>query len=145
VIGLVACCKSKLALPAPARELYTSQLFRLSLEYAQHYCDVVYVVSALHGLVELDHVIEPYESTARQMSPLQRAAWANRIAGQLRQRHAGEILCVLAGSVYVEPIKAAYRELDQDAVILDCLRGMQIGERLAFLTAQVRGLRRKAS
>jgi hypothetical protein len=145
MIGIVACSKSKLAKPAPARELYTSHLFRLSLEYAEQHCDAVYIASAMHGLVELEHVIEPYDSTVQHMSPLQRAKWAHRIAGQLRERHAGDIICALAGSAYIEPIKAAYYELDRDVVILDVLRGMQIGERLAFLTAQVVGARRKAS
>lgn len=59
-IGLVGCASQKLKRPAPARELYVSQLFRKAAAYAEATCDVWYILSAKHGLVRPDTVLEPY-------------------------------------------------------------------------------------
>lgn len=71
-IGLVGCSGPKREAPAPARQLYTSQLFRSTLALAERRHDVVYVISAKHELVELDQVVAPYDprraSTAGSLS-----------------------------------------------------------------------------
>ena len=43
-VGLVGCASAKLRLPAPARELYVSQLFKKVSAYAGQTCDRWYVV-----------------------------------------------------------------------------------------------------
>lgn len=58
-IYLIACCKTKAATPMPARELYRSDLFVKSVEFAERVGSAWYVLSAEHGLMHPDKVIEP--------------------------------------------------------------------------------------
>jgi hypothetical protein len=55
------CAARKLDRPAPARELYVSQLFEKASAYATAARDRRYVLSAKHGLVQPDTVLEPYD------------------------------------------------------------------------------------
>lgn len=68
---VIPCGRAKLDGPAPARELYTGSMFRHALNNVERLAalDVaegrgparVLVLSALHGLVELDKVLAPYD------------------------------------------------------------------------------------
>lgn len=71
-VGLVGCASQKLRRAAPARELYVSQLFKKASAYAEKTCDRWYILSAKHGLVHPDEVLEPYDvklDTHARMSP----------------------------------------------------------------------------
>lgn len=81
-IGLVACSKMKLARPAPARELYTSPLFRAASIYCEATYDRWLILSALHGLMEPDQVIEPYDVTLRGMPQARQLEWIARVVAQ---------------------------------------------------------------
>jgi len=67
VIGLVGCGKSKLTHPAPAKDLYTGQLFKLARAYAERFCDGWGVLSAKHHFVLPDEVLAPYDLTLKQL------------------------------------------------------------------------------
>jgi hypothetical protein len=135
VIGLVACCKTKLDRAAPARELYVSPLFRLSLAYAEARCERVYVASALHDLVEPDRVLQPYERTLTDLNRFQRTLFGYAVVRGLIDRHGWDFdLLVLAGAAYVTPIARALADLSAGLRLIEPLRGMQIGERLSFLS-----------
>lgn len=134
MIGLVACCKTKLDRAAPARELYRSPLFRLSLAYAERTCETVYVASALHGLVRLDAVIAPYEATLIGATRTYRAAWGELVLGALVERHGTNLpITFLVGRDYVAPIMLARHGLRVHVSARSPLAGLQIGQRLAFL------------
>ncbi len=64
---VIPCCANKTAGAAPAEKLYDSDHFRFTLRAAQARAEVigarVWVLSARHGLVPLDRVIEPYDVT----------------------------------------------------------------------------------
>jgi len=50
-IVLISCVKRKLPHRVPAKDLYISQLFKLSFAYAQRLRpDAIYILSAKHGL-----------------------------------------------------------------------------------------------
>lgn len=135
MIGLVACCKTKLDRAAPARALYTSPLFRKSLAYAEALCELVYVMSAEHGLVELDAVLAPYDRTLAKMTARERATCGAVIALQLLVDHGSTFdLLVLAGAPYVEPIRAAFVHAGAHVTIREPLAGLEIGQRLSFLS-----------
>lgn len=136
MIGLVGCCKTKLDHAAPARELYTSPLFRMSLEYAQQWCTSVYVASALHDLLELDRVLAPYSRSMASLSTFQRSMFGAAVARGVVDRHGknGLKLLVLAGTLYVDPIRAAFARMGLEVSINDPLRGLQLGSRLSFLS-----------
>lgn len=128
MIGLVSCSSQKLDRAAPARELYCSPLFKLSLRYAQRYCDVVYVLSGKLGLVALDQIVEPYDT--RVASGWLRISWARKIATRLRRRHGEDHYFVLAGASYADPLASHIK-------VVKPLAGMQIGERLQWLTGML--------
>jgi len=86
-IILVSCVKSKLNHPAKARDLYTSSLFRMNMQFAQSLQpDAIYILSAKYGLLELDHEIAPYELTLNNMPERTRKAWALNVLEALRQK-----------------------------------------------------------
>lgn len=154
MIGVIACSAQKLACErAPARELYTSQLFRMSLAYAERRCDGdVYVVSALHELVPLDRELTPYDfEMSDRGGKRARETWGERVASALISKHgrAFETL-MLAGKTYADPIarglcmhfgydsKASEWRGCRDRPVVEPLKGMQIGQRLSWLSTQLK-------
>jgi hypothetical protein len=77
--------KSKRPTAAPAAELYTSPLFRGARAAVESSCDRWFILSALHGLVSPDAVLEPYEKTLTTASVTERREWAGRVLHQLVQ------------------------------------------------------------
>lgn len=72
-IVLIGCGKSKVDYRTRADELYTGALFRLSLKYAHTLApDAIYILSALHGLVELDKELDPYNKTLNSAKKCER-------------------------------------------------------------------------
>jgi hypothetical protein len=85
-IVLISCVKRKGGKRAKARELYTSDLFRKSLKYAQSLTpDTIYILSAKHGLLELDTKIKPYNETLKTMKAPQVKAWARGVLDELER------------------------------------------------------------
>lgn len=135
-VGLVACAKTKRDREAPARELYKSGLFTLSLAHAEKRCDETFVVSAAHGLLELDQVVQPYDRTLRDLPKKERLAWGSRLVDAVAGRYGPLALHVLvfAGLDYLEPIEAAAR---RRAWVLEApLARKTIGQRLAWLKSE---------
>jgi hypothetical protein len=102
-IALVSCVKSKQPSPAPAKDLYTSPLFRGTRAFAEANADAWYILSAEHGLLHPDQVIAPYERTLNKMGKAARQEWAERVQGQLAAvlPPRAEVI-VLAGERYRE-------------------------------------------
>lgn len=65
VVMVIPCGKDKLDHAAAASDLYTGSAFKAALAAALHQVDgdrsKVLILSALHGLVGLDDVLEPYD------------------------------------------------------------------------------------
>ncbi len=123
---LVSCSGPKLKNPAPARDLYTSALFTKSRAWAEKNGSEWLILSALHGVVSPDTVVAPYDRTLTKMSKEERQAWTDKVLGQL-ERFRGSKVSVLAGKHYRGWIPAF------GPVGLP-LNGLQLGERLAWLT-----------
>lgn len=69
-IALVSCSKSKQCYPCKACEMYMpSSLFRYSYQYAKKYADKVYILSAKHGLLRENMIIEPYDLLEHNLPP----------------------------------------------------------------------------
>lgn len=138
-VALVGCSGRKLQRAAPARELYTSPLFRKSLAYAQTLTSDVFVISAQHGLVPLDHQVEPYDLELRKMTDDERAWWGLEVTNALARLFPREPLrlVILAGSLYADHLTAY--DVDHRAwKFEEPLVGLEIGERLSFLNTQLR-------
>ena len=62
---LIACVKSKQDKPAPACDLYVSDWFKSALAYARKLSpDVICVLSAKYGLLELEQANSQYDEIA---------------------------------------------------------------------------------
>lgn len=135
-IGLVGCASAKLDRPAPARELYTSSLFRKAAAYAEATCDRWFILSALHGLVHPDAVLDPYDVKLGRGKPQDPAVWgwADQVNGQLEESLADidhPLLVTLAGDQY--RIFLHYSAWPFEVP----MRGLGIGEQLAWLTQRL--------
>jgi hypothetical protein len=85
-IGLVSCVKSKLGRRAPARELYTSALFRGARHFVERSCERWFILSAQHGLVDPDQVFAPYERTLTTAPLSVRRDWSRVVVAQLEEQ-----------------------------------------------------------
>ena len=130
---LVTCVKEKLDRPAPARDLYTSALFKKERAYAEHSDLPWFILSAEHGLVAPDEWLAPYERYLPDTPRSYRTAWGGWVverlevlAGPLR----GRTIEIHAGSSYVaslrEPLTA------KGARLFEPLNGLTMGQRLAW-------------
>jgi hypothetical protein len=135
-IGLVGCSSVKLDHAAAARDLYRSALFRKSSAWAEANCDQWYVLSAKHGLVHPDTVLEPYEAklgSPRTGPPI--PWWNNKVRQQLGTELAlikKPNLVVLAGSAYrsfLHPLTWPFEVP---------MEGMRIGQQLHWLTVALK-------
>lgn len=126
-IGLVACCGQKLDGSHSAGAIYQSALFLKSKQWVLDHCQQWFILSAKYGLLAPDTMIESYNLTLNTMSAPARREWAARVREQLAP-HAGARFVVLAGERYC----AALDGLDVERP----LRGLGIGEQLAWLTKQ---------
>ena len=133
-IGLVGCAAAKLRRPAPARDLYVSQLFKKAAAYAEANTDRWYVLSAKYGLVASDEIIRPYDAKLGTKTGPPIWDWARDIAKQLdrelRFDHDVELL-VLAGEQY----RTFLRFVDYPARVP--MEGMGIGQQLGYLTREL--------
>ena len=104
-VALVGCSASKLKHAAPARELYTSALFRSAYAYAEKTCDAVLIVSAFYGVVAPKAIIRPYDWSLRKYRKSEREDWGVRTVGQLLPSFAlPPLLVILAGRVYADAL-----------------------------------------
>jgi hypothetical protein len=144
-IGLVSCSQQKLSRPARAHLLYSSPLFQMSVTYAEKHCETVLILSALHGLVELDTMLKPYD--CKLGGKKEKASWAMRVASSLIFRFGRDSeLMILAGADYAVPLKTALLTHDGHTSKLgwtgwrgkieEPLKGKMIGRRLSFLKAE---------
>lgn len=85
-IVLISCASKKLSYRARAKDIYISQLFKLNLNYAKNLNpDKIFILSAKHGLLDLDTEIEPYNKTLNKMIDEQIKQWADKIISDLEK------------------------------------------------------------
>ncbi|WBY01539.1 hypothetical protein PE066_19065 [Ramlibacter tataouinensis] len=131
-IALVGCVKSKRPHPAPAEDLYTSALFRALRAYARRHADRWFILSAEHGLLQPQDVVQPYEKTLLTMAKPARQQWASKVATQLDAvLPAGCRLILLAGQRYREDLEPLLQARGHQIDVP--LRGLRLGEQLRQL------------
>lgn len=132
-IALIACCKGKRAGVHPARTLYTGDLFAKSLEWAEANTDHQHILSAAHGLLELDTHIPEYNCTLAQLDTHDRHVWACRVMERLHPLiRQGDEVVFLAGRLYRDPLIQHLR--DRKGVSWSIpMEGKGIGEQKQWL------------
>lgn len=104
-IALVGCLASKCDHPAPARDFYTSRLFRASYAYAEKTCDAVLIVSAFYDVVAPTQKLYPYDRNLRVYNKREREDWGVRTIGQLLPGvDMLPQLVILAGKLYADAL-----------------------------------------
>ena len=132
-VALVSCVKTKRDIPQPAKDLYTSPLFKGLRRYAEAHADTWFILSAEYGLVAPDQVLEPYEKTLNRMSARERARWAEDVKAKLaRVLPAGAEVIVLAGERYRADLVPFLKQRGHKVSIP--LEGMPFGRQLQFLS-----------
>ncbi|MGM8930211.1 DUF6884 domain-containing protein [Salinicola halophyticus] len=135
-IALVSCVKTKQPVPAPAGELYTSNLFRSLRAYARRQADCWYVLSAEHGLLAPETVIAPYERTLNRMPIADRRAWADRVCHSLSEAIPSDAsILMLAGERYRENLMPWLAARGHTVEVP--LAGKRLGHQLSWLRDQV--------
>ena len=80
----LACVKKKNDYSCMAKDMYTSDLFKKSLEYAYSlHPENIYILSAKYGLLELDDLIDTYDKTLLHMTKRERTDWYNMVKNQM--------------------------------------------------------------
>lgn len=139
-VVIVPCGGAKLTEPAPAGDLYVGSYHRATRRAAAAIAaDTgarVLILSALHGLLELDRVVAPYDLRMGQADSVTPA----RVAEQAVALGVDGAVTVLAGRAYADVVTAVWPDARRP---LDGTRGM--GDQLARLAAIAAGRRSRAA
>ena len=141
-IILIACVSQKGDKKAKAKDLYISQLFKSSLAFAnKQNPDKIFILSALHHLLDIDQEIEPYNVTLSSVPKAKRKPglkiltseekvnWGKKVVEQLSKQTdlQNDEFMVLAGQEYIKPIINSIPHFQNP------LNGLRQGERVKFL------------
>ena len=132
---IVGCGKSKLDRRAPARELYTGQLFRSHMELAVRLpARRLMILSAFYGLIDQAQEIDPYEVTVTGMTADARNDWGRAAALAVEAAsQPKELVIVLAGAGYLRWADECARRISTP------LASMTTGERRSVIRGMVHG------
>ena len=129
-VVLISCVKRKLDHAAPAKDLYTSPLFRLSWKYAQtRNPDKIFILSAKYHLLNSEKVVEPYDQTLNRMNSQDRKEWSAKVLKELRANTdtKNDRFVLLAGRSYLRYIE------DEIVHKEEPLKGLSFGRRISRL------------
>lgn len=86
-VVLLSCAEKKLTSKSKARDLYSASLnFKNILNKVEADSpDYIFIVSAKHGLVELDQELEPYDFTINDLNEKEKKEWAKQITKKLKE------------------------------------------------------------
>lgn len=127
---LISCCKTKLPYSAPAEQLYQSAGFKKSLAYAKSLNpDGIFILSALHHLVSLDSVLEPYNVCLNDFTSDKKRDWSKFVIKQLSEVAdiQNDKFIILAGKNYYSELLPFLPNYSLP------LEGLGLGKRLAWL------------
>jgi hypothetical protein len=127
---LVACAARKAPERCKAADLYRSAWFRKARAWVEHRDHRWMILSAQHGLVHPDALLDPYDKALTTMPSALRRAWSFGVISDLERLHPDiDRIIILAGRVYRDHIVEW-----AGARALVPMAGMGIGEQLAWLT-----------
>lgn len=134
VLHLVACAAGKLDRAAPAADLYQSDWFTKARAYVESIGAPWRILSAKHGLVDPAQLLEPYDFTLAELSPIGRLAWGEQVALDLHHlAPLGASITFLAGRMYRDAVLASPCFGGWKASVP--MEGLGIGEQKAWLVA----------
>jgi len=125
-VVVIGCGAAKLNEPAKAKDLYTGQLFKLNLEYAEKFYPNTarFIFSAKYGFVETDEVLEPYNTRIGKPGSLTKPEIK---MSAIHKGIIGARVILLAGRDYQKALRDCFAEFEVP------FEGLQIGYRLQAL------------
>lgn len=131
-VCLVACTSRKGDQPAAAEFIYRSPLFSAARSYAERRGDQWFILSAKHGLLSPNDVIEPYNESLLSQSDAQRQEWAERVGQAFDVRvPAGGRVIFLAGSAYRSHLAPKFQSEGRETAAP--MSALGIGSQVAWL------------
>ena len=133
-IILISCSSKKSIHKQKAEALYISTLFRFSLAYAKKLKpDKIFILSAKHGLVNLNDEIAPYNETLNDKTASDIKIWAEKVILELEKlTNLGDDLFIFfTGKKYRKYILPHVKNYEIP------LKGLRIGEQLQFLKVKI--------
>lgn len=130
---LIGCVSRKESAARRAKDLYRTELFSRRRAYAEASGRPWLIVSALHGILDPEDVIEPYDVRITDLERPVRDQLADGIVADLDDRFGplnGALFEVHAGEEYVRVLTQGLRP--RGARLVNPLRGLRIGEQLAW-------------
>jgi hypothetical protein len=136
-VVLIACSATKLPKPAPAHELYSSDLFQKNWEYAKKLADEknIYILSAKFHLVPNDKVIPPYNVTLKELSSDKRKEWSDEVLKQIQAKGYSldkDKFIFLAGNAYRQYLVPEMKHTDVP------FEGLRIGQQKKALLQKLK-------
>lgn len=135
-VALISCVSKKQSKLSPAEELYTSLWFCKAKAYVEQQRLNWYILSAKHGLLNKDEIIQPYNQTLKDMPVKERKKWANQIVVQIqREIHSETTIQIFAGISYR---KYLVPKLEDAGYIIEVpLINLGIGQQLAWFKSRL--------
>jgi hypothetical protein len=133
---LLGCVKLKLDHRAAAKDLYRSPLWAGRRAYAEASGHPWFILSAMHGLVEPDTSLDPYDLALSDISPSERRAWGERVVDPLERQFGtltGMTFEIHAGKAYREAIAPGV--VKRGASVHVPLDGLALGSQIAWYGA----------
>ena len=108
-IVVIPCGGAKLQSSAPASELYTGSMFKDTIKTARTMTQEsnIFILSAKHGLIALDQIIEPYDIKMGQKNSVETATIEAQLTAIL-PRDKAFIIDALLPKAYIKALENAF-------------------------------------
>ena len=134
---LLGCVKLKAGHEAAAKDLYRSPLWIARRGYAEASGRPWMILSAMHGLVDPEKRLAPYDLALTELDAHERRAWGDRAAHALEQRFGdltGMVFEIHAGDAYRRAVEPGV--LARGGRVEAPLRGLPLGSQLAWYASR---------
>lgn len=124
----LACTKTKADKKCAAKDMYTSDLFKKSYQYAEKLGGNIWILSAKYGLLSPGDIIAPYNQTLVGASEMECKKWAYKVYCQMvdKQIDFEEEAIFLCGTNYRKYLITKFKKASAP------LAHMGIGRQLKF-------------
>lgn len=150
---LISCSSQKSAAAGKAKDLYQSDLFRKSFEYAKQQLaplwiqnlspdhNQIFILSAKYGLLNPHSFIFPYDESLNFMTPEKQQLWSNIVFRQLQDEYPGHEypsqIFFLCGQNYRKHLLPLVADHFYRSDIKTPLAGLGIGQQKQWLKNRI--------
>lgn len=117
-IFVIGCGRHKKKKPTPAKDLYTSDRFKRSKSIASNVGSSFFVLSAKHGLLQPDQLVEPYDVDICTLDAEIKSQWARKVLEALSDLSNGAKIILLAENNYAHPLLLLASDLKYEIEIV---------------------------